>query len=108
MPYFTCTFFTKFTYNEYIGPFFIARCSTILASELPEWTMRDVVLILWWFGLCFRQYDIGGGRFLNLEVGDGQAAHVDDGLICPWKAFCGQNILLIQSPSFKNIIIVIL
>jgi hypothetical protein len=22
-PYFTCTFFTKFTYNEYIGPYFL-------------------------------------------------------------------------------------
>jgi hypothetical protein len=36
IPYFTGTFFTKFTYNEYIGPFFIARCSTIFASEFPE------------------------------------------------------------------------
>jgi hypothetical protein len=35
IPYFTCTFFTKFAYNEYIGPyFFIARCSTIFANEL--------------------------------------------------------------------------
>ena len=31
---------TKFTYNEYIGPyFFIARCSMIFASELPEHTI---------------------------------------------------------------------
>ena len=30
-------FFTKFIYNEYIGPyFFIACCSTIFAGELPE------------------------------------------------------------------------
>jgi hypothetical protein len=37
IPYFTYTFFTKFTYNEYIGPyFFIERCSTIFASDLPE------------------------------------------------------------------------
>jgi hypothetical protein len=29
--------FTKIIYNKYIGPyFFIARCSTIFASELPE------------------------------------------------------------------------
>jgi hypothetical protein len=35
--YFTCTVFTKYTYNEYIGPyFFIARCSMIFANELPE------------------------------------------------------------------------
>ena len=37
IPYFTCTFFTKFIYNEHIGPYFvIARCSTDFASELPE------------------------------------------------------------------------
>jgi hypothetical protein len=37
IPYFMCTFFTKFTYNEYIGPcFFNARCSTIFASDIPE------------------------------------------------------------------------
>jgi hypothetical protein len=30
-------FITKFTYNEYIGPyFFIAHCSTIFASDLHE------------------------------------------------------------------------
>ena len=26
IPYFTCTFFTEFTYNEYIGPYF---CRTL-------------------------------------------------------------------------------
>ena len=37
IPYLTRTFFTKFIYNEYVGPyFFIARCSTISASELLE------------------------------------------------------------------------
>ena len=25
IPYFTCTFFTKFIYNEYIGPFFLSN-----------------------------------------------------------------------------------
>lgn len=40
--------------------------------------IRDVVLILWWFSLHFRQYDISGGGFLDHEVRDGQAAHVDD------------------------------
>jgi hypothetical protein len=25
IPYFTCTFFTKFTYNEYIGPYFLSH-----------------------------------------------------------------------------------
>jgi hypothetical protein len=33
IPYFMCNFFTIFTYNGYIGPyFFIARCSTIFAQ----------------------------------------------------------------------------
>jgi hypothetical protein len=37
IPYFTCNYFTKFTYNEYIGPyFFIARCSMIFA----QWSFR--------------------------------------------------------------------
>jgi hypothetical protein len=25
IPYFTCTFFSKFTYNEYIGPYFLSH-----------------------------------------------------------------------------------
>jgi hypothetical protein len=25
IPYFTCIFFTKFTYNEYIGPYFLSH-----------------------------------------------------------------------------------
>jgi hypothetical protein len=25
IPYFTCTFFTKFIYNEYIGPYFLSH-----------------------------------------------------------------------------------
>jgi hypothetical protein len=36
IPYFTCTFFTKFTYNEYIGPYFIVRCSTIFCQWSPR------------------------------------------------------------------------
>jgi hypothetical protein len=39
IPYFTCKFFTKFTYWTL---FFIARCSTIFAQwSLQEWT-------IWW------------------------------------------------------------
>jgi hypothetical protein len=35
-PYFTCNFSTKFTYNEYIGPyFFIAVVLRFLPSDLP-------------------------------------------------------------------------
>jgi hypothetical protein len=37
IPYFTCTFFTAFIYNEYIGPYFLSHVvSKIFASELPE------------------------------------------------------------------------
>jgi hypothetical protein len=37
IPYFTCTFFTKFIYNEYIEPYFLSHVvSKIFASELPE------------------------------------------------------------------------
>jgi hypothetical protein len=38
IPYFTCTFFTKFTYNEYIGPYFLSHVGLrfSLANELPE------------------------------------------------------------------------
>jgi hypothetical protein len=37
IPYFTCIFFTKFTYNEYIGPYFLSHVVLrFFASELPE------------------------------------------------------------------------
>jgi hypothetical protein len=43
IPYFTCTFFTKFTYNEYIGPYFLShvflRFSPVVS---PRW-WTDVV-----------------------------------------------------------------
>jgi hypothetical protein len=43
IPYFTCTFFTKFIYNEYIGPyFFIACCSKFFASELFETIEKEL------------------------------------------------------------------
>jgi hypothetical protein len=36
-PYFTCNFFTKFTYNEYIGPYFLSHVVLrFLPSDLPE------------------------------------------------------------------------
>jgi hypothetical protein len=43
IPYFICTFFIKF-YLQWIywTLFFIARCSTILASELPEDLTRNM------------------------------------------------------------------
>jgi hypothetical protein len=38
IPYFICTFFTKFTYNEYIGPYFLShvvlRFSPVNSREL--------------------------------------------------------------------------
>jgi hypothetical protein len=37
IPYFTCNFFTKFTYNEYIGPYFLSHIVLrFLPSDLPE------------------------------------------------------------------------
>jgi hypothetical protein len=35
-PYFTCNFFTKFTYNEYIGPYFLSHVALRFSpSDLP-------------------------------------------------------------------------
>jgi hypothetical protein len=52
IPCFTCTVFTKYIYNEYIGPlFFIARCSKNFASALPEAKplyMHNLVLQTYW------------------------------------------------------------
>jgi hypothetical protein len=37
IPYFTCTFSTKFTYNEYIGLYFLLHVVVrFFASDLPE------------------------------------------------------------------------
>jgi hypothetical protein len=38
IPYFTCNFFTKFNYNEYIGPYFFLSHVVLrfLPSDLPE------------------------------------------------------------------------
>ena len=37
IPYFTCTFFTKFIYNEYIGPYFLSHVVLRFSpSELPK------------------------------------------------------------------------
>jgi hypothetical protein len=37
IPYFTCKFFTKFTYNEYITPYFLSHVVLRFSpSDLPE------------------------------------------------------------------------
>jgi hypothetical protein len=37
IPYFTCKVFTKFTYNEYIGPYFLSHVVLRFSpSDLPE------------------------------------------------------------------------
>jgi hypothetical protein len=37
IPYFTCNVFTKFTYNEYIGPYFLSHVVLQFSpSDLPE------------------------------------------------------------------------
>jgi hypothetical protein len=44
IPYFTCTFFTKFTYNEYIGPYFLSHVVLqFFASDLPDYTIPRVL-----------------------------------------------------------------
>jgi hypothetical protein len=56
IPYFTCNVFTKFTYNEYIGPYFLSHVVLRFSpSDLPEeiaridlkwlgtWDLREVV-----------------------------------------------------------------
>jgi hypothetical protein len=51
IPYFTCTFFTKFTYNEYIGPYFLSHVVLrFFASDLPEVNIPKHQLP---FGVCF-------------------------------------------------------
>jgi hypothetical protein len=41
IPYFTCNFFTNFTYNEYIGPYFLSHIVLRFSpSDLPEMTSR--------------------------------------------------------------------
>jgi hypothetical protein len=37
IPYFTCNFFTKFIYNEYIGPYILSHIVLRFSlSDLPE------------------------------------------------------------------------
>jgi hypothetical protein len=50
IPYFTCTFFTKFNYNEYIGPYFllhvILRFSPVNSpSQGGRFTLRASILV---------------------------------------------------------------
>jgi len=47
IPYFTCNFFTKFTYNEYIGPYFLSHVVLRFSpNDLPRgWPRR--LLALW-------------------------------------------------------------
>jgi len=50
IPYFTCTFFTKFIYNEYIGPYilshFVSKC---FASEPPQFICCSTTHQAWLF-----------------------------------------------------------
>jgi hypothetical protein len=42
IPYFTCNFFTKFTYNEYIGPYFLSDVVLRFSpNDLPEFHMHE-------------------------------------------------------------------
>jgi hypothetical protein len=45
IPYFTCKVFTKFTYNEYIGPYFLSHVVLQFSpSDLPEKLTREASL----------------------------------------------------------------
>jgi hypothetical protein len=45
IPYFTCKFFTKFTYNEYIGPYFLSHVVLRFSpSDLPEGSAKHQVV----------------------------------------------------------------
>jgi hypothetical protein len=50
IPYFTCKFFTKFTYTEYIGPYLLSHIVLrFLPSDLPEvTTVYDFGSVLGW------------------------------------------------------------
>jgi hypothetical protein len=45
IPYFTCNFFTKLTYNEYIGPYFLSHVVLGFSpSDLPEGALQNLLL----------------------------------------------------------------
>jgi hypothetical protein len=45
IPYFTCTFFTKFTYNEYIGPYFLSH---VVLRFSPVISPREEPVKIYW------------------------------------------------------------
>jgi hypothetical protein len=51
IPYFTCTFFTKFTYNEFFGPYFLSHVVLWFSPvNSPRWHWLN------WFGLFETNY----------------------------------------------------
>jgi hypothetical protein len=67
IPYITCTFFTKFTYNEYIGPYFLSHVvSKTFASAPPRvehsgnmgWKAHEVAWNLYEIGLHFHEVSL--------------------------------------------------
>jgi len=84
IPYFTCTFFSKFIYNEYIGPYFLSHVvSKIFASEPPEVAK----------GMCLPTsynlelyYEISGFRNMDAFVARSFCILLPWGrVICPFK-----------------------
>jgi hypothetical protein len=62
IPYFTCTFFTKFTYDEYIGPYFLSHVvlwfspvnSTKKKSDSnPQHFLPDLLTHSWFHSMLF-------------------------------------------------------
>jgi hypothetical protein len=49
IPYFTCNFFTKLTYNEYIGPYFLSHVVLrFLPSDRPEYLCGCKFICMLW------------------------------------------------------------
>jgi hypothetical protein len=65
IPCFTCTFFTKFTYIEYIGPYFLSHVvSKVFASDLPECFVRHCIMrcVLWTARVFPYRFTISGQK----------------------------------------------
>jgi hypothetical protein len=77
IPYFTCIFFTKFTYNEYIGPYFLSHVVLrFLPVNSPRYHMTRAQLmfykattkVYWWFKLTWTSERLGFDQQNLLKV----------------------------------------
>jgi hypothetical protein len=67
IPYFICNFFTKFTYNEYIGPYFLSHVVLRFSpSDLPGWKLQ---LCDRWITSYFAEKEMIFLSHIHYEVG---------------------------------------